>query len=68
MSTLLTRAWPKIFGISGLQISPSERQLNAKVCSSESAIFSFLLAKTTIFNDDISKNGSSILTVILARN
>ena len=43
------------------------RQLNAKVCCSESAIFlillSFFLVKTTKFNNDISKT-VQVLTVI----
>ena len=42
---------------------PHGRQLKVKVCGSESAIFlillSFFLVKTTNFNNDISKNGSS---------
>ena len=50
---------------------PRGRQLNAKVCGSESAIFlillSFFLVKTTNFNNDISKT-VQVLTVILSRN
>ena len=47
------------FVISKTHISgqkPRGRQLNAKVCGSESAIFrilSFFLVKTTMFNNDI---------------
>ena len=49
------------------------RQLNAKVCGSESAIFlilSFFLSfflQTTMFNNDISKT-VQVLTVILSQN
>ena len=42
------------------------RQLNAKVCGSESAIF-LILIKTTKFNKDISKT-VQVLTVILSQN
>ena len=64
--------------ISKTHISPQKprgRQLNAKVCGSESAIFlillsfflSFFLVKTTNFNNDISKT-VQVLTVILSQN
>ena len=43
---------------------PRRGQLNAKVCSSESALFVFFLAKVIMFNNDI----VSVLTVILAWN
>jgi len=45
------------------------RQLNAKVCVSESAIFliKFFLVKTTKFNTDISKT-VQVLAVILSQN
>ena len=52
---------------------PRGRQLNAKVCGSESAIFLillssfFFLVKTTKFNNDISKT-VQVLTVILSQN
>ena len=50
---------------------PHGRQLNTKVCGSESAIFlillSFFLVKTTNFNNDISKT-VQVLTVILSQN
>ena len=59
--------------ISKTHTSPQEsrgRQLNAKVCGNENAIFlivSFFLVKTTEFNNDISK-AVQVLTVILSRN
>ena len=34
---------------------PRGRQLNAKVCGCESAIFRLLIVKTAMFNNDISK-------------
>ena len=45
------------------------RQLNAKVCGSESAIFCILsfFVQTTLFNNDISKM-TQIFVVILAQN
>ena len=60
-----------VFMISKTHITAQKlrgRQLNAKVCGSESAIFlfllsSFLLIKTTKFNNDIS-NTVQVLTVI----
>ena len=44
---------------------PRGRQLNAKVCGCESAIFR-LLSQTTEFNNDISKM-VQVLTVILSQ-
>ena len=44
----------------------ARRQLNAKVCGHESAIF-LILVTTTMFNNDISQT-VEVLTVILARN
>ena len=44
---------------------PRGRQLNAKVCDCESAIFH--LVKTTMFNKDISKM-VQVITVILSQN
>ena len=44
---------------------PRERQLNAKLCGSESAIF--LILQITMFNNNISKT-VQVLTVISSRN
>ena len=56
---LSTQASPlSAFVISKTHISgqtPCGRQLNTKVCGSESAIFHILVVKTTMFNNDISQ-------------
>ena len=47
---------------------PRGRQLNAKMCGSETAIlFVFFLVKTTMFNSDVSKT-VTVLTFNLAQN
>ena len=63
VSAAATSAFAQASSLSGFVISkthasgqkPRGRQLNAKVCGSESAIFLILLVTTTMFNNDISQ-------------